>query len=331
MLQRSPTRLFIFRWTMDDGVYVSITVEDSFPPNQEAYLPSTQLDRATPPWMVPGRPVAPQRRRNPPPSAPGRVVKRRTGNKKNSQIGRRRRTVRPSGSSTMSSRNLPASAHRVRGQRPVNWELDITSTKTIRPLRSTQTVRSRPQSCSHGISGSVSSTSYNPPSGVSEVEETPASSSSVSVINYPNPYRAPLAVLEEMVARSRARRPAEPLGPRVPLPRYRQPRLPFRQVNRRVVDERFVSEPFAYRPPQRIPARPMTPWSWLHQYRQIPIDQALRVGHEVVQIYPEDFVHMGVPHAGVNHDVLYQGPSVCDLTRFSQYSAFRRDFDRNNR
>ena len=41
----------------------------------------------------------------------------------------------------------------------------------------------------------------------------------------------------------------------VPLPQYRQPQLPYQQVDRRIVDDRFVSLPFAYRPPQGVPAK----------------------------------------------------------------------------
>ena len=175
----------------------------------------------------------------------------------------------------------------------------------------------------------MSSTSYVPPTNnANNTSPTLSASSPVSVIDYPNPYRAPLAVLEEMGARSRSRPPARALGPLIPRNEYRQGRLPFRRVNRRVVDERFVEEPFAYRPPQRFPARPMRQWSRLPQYRQIPIEQALNVRHSVVQVSAADFVHMGFPDAGVAHDVLYQGPGQRDLTRYTRYGDFRRDFER---
>ena len=184
------------------------------------------------------------------------------------------------------------------------------------------------QTTSNGISGTVSSSSGNPPSGLTDVLASNASSpSSVSAIDHPNPYRAPLAVLEEMRGGEVGRVLVHGPWPRVPLPAKGQPRLPFRQVDRRVVDERFVSQPYPYRPPQRVPARPMRQWSRLPQYRQIPIEQALIVRHDVVQISPEDFVHMGFPDAGVAHDVLYQGPGHLDLTRYPRYSAFRRDFE----
>ena len=74
-------------------------------------------------------------------------------------------------------------------------------------------------------------------------------------------------------------------------------------MDRRIVDDRLVSQPFACRPPQRVPARPVRRWSRLPQYRQIPVEMALNVRHEVVRITPEDFVHMGFLDAGAAHDV----------------------------
>ena len=71
----------------------------------------------------------------------------------------------------------------------------------------------------------------------------------------------------------------------------------------------------------------MRQWSPSPQYRLIPIEQALNVRHEVVQIRPEVFVHMGFQAAGVAHDVPNQGNGHFDLTRFSRYSHFRRDFE----
>ena len=65
----------------------------------------------------------------------------------------------------------------------------------------------------------------------------------------------------------------------------------------------------------------------LPQYRLIPTEQALNVRHEVVQIRPEHFIHVEFPDAGVAHDVQNQGPSHFDLTRYSRYSHFRRDFE----
>ena len=72
----------------------------------------------------------------------------------------------------------------------------------------------------------------------------------------------------------------------------------------------------------------MAPWSGLPQFRQIPIEQAPNVRHEVVHLSPDEFVHMGFPDAGVAHDVLYQGPGNRDLTRYACCSAFQRDFER---
>ena len=71
----------------------------------------------------------------------------------------------------------------------------------------------------------------------------------------------------------------------------------------------------------------MRRWSRLPQYRQVPIELALNVRHEVVRITPEDFVHMGFLDASAAHDVLYQGPGVLDLTRYSRNRGFRRDFE----
>ena len=290
---------------------------DDIPANQEAYVAPTLNLEEVPVWRRPGDLWRPARR--PPARAgPSASAARRRRNKKKSlsRAGNRwlgsQRTPGPSA-------NLPASAHLRRDRRPANWEPDISTTETIRSRRSS----------SHGISGSVSSTSF-PTSRYNALNASPTlslPSSSVSVIDYPNPYRAPLAVLEEMGARSRARPPARPLGPLVPRNEYRQGRLPFRRVNRRIVDERFVEEP-AGRPLQRIPARPMRQWSRLPQYRQIPIELALNVRHSVVQVSAQDFVHMGFPDAGVAHDVLYQGPGQRDLTRYTRYSEFRRDFER---
>ena len=292
-------------------------IEDDVPPNQEAYVPTTLNLDDIPVYRRPGDLWRPAPRRNPPPSAPSRSTAKRRRNKKKSLSHKSQRGL-GSQRTPGPSANLPASAHRRRDRRPMDWEPEISTTETIRT----------PRSSSHGISGSVSSTSYVPPMYNDEnVSPTLSASSSVSVIDYPNPYRAPLAVLEEMGARSRSRPPARPLGPLVPRNEYRQGRLPFRRVNRRVVDERFVEEP-AYRPYQRIPARPMRQWSRLPQYRQIPIELALNVRHTVVQVSAADFVHMGFPDAGVAHDVLYQGPGQRDLTRYTRYSEFRRDFER---
>ena len=57
------------------------------------------------------------------------------------------------------------------------------------------------------------------------------------------------------------------------------------------------------------------------------MEQALNVRHEAVQIRPEDFIHMGFPDASVAHDVQNQGPGRFDLTRYSRYNHFRRDFE----
>ena len=236
----------------------------------------------------------------------------------------------------------PQSAHLGRNRRPANWEPDLSSTETIgrnrRPanwepdLSSTETI-GPPRSSSHGISRHASSSSF-PTSRFNALQASPTlsqtwsqSASPVSVIDYPNPYRAPLAVLEEMGARSRSRPPARPLGPLVPRNEYRQGRLPFQRVNRRIVHDRFINDP-AGRPLQRIPARPMRQWSRLPQYRQIPIEQALNVRHRVVHVSAEEFEYMGFPDVGVAHDVLYQGPGQRDLTRYTRYSDFRRDFER---
>ena len=40
------------QYSMDDDAHVPTTVDDSFPCNQEAYVPSTQLDQVTPPSMA---------------------------------------------------------------------------------------------------------------------------------------------------------------------------------------------------------------------------------------------------------------------------------------
>ena len=52
-----------------------------------------------------------------------------------------------------------------------------------------------------------------------------------------------------------------------------------------------------------FPQRPMRQWSRLPQYRQIPVEIALNVRHDVVRTTPEDFVHMGFLDAGAAHDV----------------------------
>ena len=290
---------------------------DDLPANQEAYVPPTLNLDEIPVWRRPGDLWRPARPRAPAPSGPSASAARRRRNKKKS-LSRTAQRWLGSQRTPGPSANLPASAHRRRDRRPANWEPDLSTTETIRTRRSS----------SHGISGSVSSTSYVPPRyNDQNASPTLSCSSSVSVIDYPNPYRAPLAALEEMGARSRSRPPARPLGPLIPRNEYRQGRLPFRRVNRRIVDERFVEEP-AGRPLQRIPARPMRQWSRLPQYRQIPIELALNVRHSVVHVSAEEFVHMGFPDAGVAHDVLYQGPGQRDLTRYTRYSEFRRDFER---
>ena len=177
-------------------------IEDDVPPNQEAYVPPTLNLDDIPVYRRRGDLARASLRRNPPPSAVSRSALRRRRNKKKS-LSRGAQRGRGSQRTAGPSANLPASAHRRRDRRPMDWEPEISTTETIRPQRSS----------SHDISGSVSSTSYVPPGYNDEkISPTLSASSSVSVIDYPNPYRAPLEVLEEMGARSRARPAARPFG-----------------------------------------------------------------------------------------------------------------------
>ena len=338
-----PDTVQVFPMNADDGVpttHVNTTQEDYFPPNQEAYLPTTQVDslftptqvQVTIPWPAAGQPVRPHTRRNAARKAVGRGRNRRA-RKKGPLRPRLRRPGRRRGTAPCLSGNRPGpAACPVRcppGCRPANWEPDVTTTETNPSLTTSQSADL------HSSNSSI----FNPPSGLTEAADSHPSTtvpledlfsqepSPISVVDYPNSCRVPLPVLEELREQSRGRPRAQPLGPRVPLPAHRQPRLPFRRVDCRAVDDRFVSQPYPKRPPQRVPARPMRQWSPLPQYRQIPIEQALNVRHEVVQIRPQDFIHKEFPDAGVAHGVLYQGPGHFDLTRYSRCSHFRRDFE----
>ena len=109
---------------------------------------------------------------------------------------------------------------------------------------------------SRNSGGQVGSTTVCPPGcrpmdwepDTSTTETNPSLSSTVSDIDYPNPYRAPLEVLLEIRGGCRTRPRAWPLGPHVPHPQYRQPPLPFPQIDRRIVDDRVCIATF------RLPA-----------------------------------------------------------------------------